>query len=67
MYVDAAFVTDRLSVGLSCRIVSPAKTAEPIEMPFGFRTQVGSANRGLDRGPDPLTGRDNFWGKGRPL
>jgi len=32
-------VTD-LSV---CHIVSPAKMAEPIEMPFGFRTRVGWA------------------------
>jgi len=35
-------VTDRvassvvLSVGLSVTLVSPAKTAEPIEMPFGL-------------------------------
>jgi len=41
-YVDAAYYTDRVvwSVGLSvCRsvtVVSPAKTAEPIEMPFGL-------------------------------
>ena len=33
-------VTDgvALSVGLSVTVVSPAKTAEPIEMPFGLRT-----------------------------
>jgi len=35
-------VTDRLQRGLSvCRsvtLVSPAKTAEPIETPFGLRT-----------------------------
>ena len=30
-----------LSVGLSVTLVSPAKTAEPIEMPFGLRTRVG--------------------------
>jgi len=37
-------VTDRLewSVGRSVTVVSPAKTAEPIEMPFGLRTQVGT-------------------------
>jgi len=29
------------SVGLSITVVSPAKTAEPIEMQFGFRTLVG--------------------------
>ena len=32
--------------------MSPAKTAEPIEMPFGFRTQVAPRNHVLD-GPDP--------------
>jgi len=36
-------LTDRVawSVGLSVTLVSPAKTAEPIEMPFGLWTQVG--------------------------
>jgi len=29
-----------LSVGLSVTLVSPAKTAEPIEMPFGLWTLV---------------------------
>jgi len=33
--------------------VSPAKTAEPIEMPFGLRTRVGPGNHVLDGGPDP--------------
>jgi len=33
--------------------VSPAKTAEPIEMPFGLRTLVGPGNHALDQGPDP--------------
>ena len=28
--------------------MSIAKTAEPIEMPFGLRTRVGSRNRVLD-------------------
>jgi len=36
--------------------VSPAKTAEPIEMLFGLRTQVGRRNRVLDGGPDPWEG-----------
>jgi len=33
-------VTDRVawSVGLSVALVSPAKTAEPVEMPFGLWT-----------------------------
>jgi len=30
-----------LSVGRSVTLVSPAKTAEPIEMPFGLRIRVG--------------------------
>jgi len=52
-------VTDRVawSVGLSvCRsvtLVSPVKTTEPIEMPFGFRTRVGPGNHVLDGDPDP--------------
>jgi len=29
------------------------KTAEPIEMPFGFWTRVGSGNQVLDGGQDP--------------
>ena len=47
-------VTDRVasSVGQSvCRsvtILSPTRTAEPIEMPFGLRTQVGPRNHALD-------------------
>jgi len=58
-------VTDRvawsvsLSVGLSVShtIVSPAKTTEPIELPFGLRTQVGP----VTWVPDPFSmGRGNF-------
>ena len=47
-------VTDRVawsvgqSVGLSVTQVSPAKTAAPIEMPFGLRTRVGPRNHILD-------------------
>jgi len=41
-----------LSVGLSVTLVSPAKTAELIEIPFGLRTRVGSGNHVLDGGPD---------------
>jgi len=33
-----------LSVNLSDTVVSPAKTAAPIEMPFGLRTRVGPRN-----------------------
>jgi len=63
-------VTDRvaLSVGLSVTVVSPAKTATPIEMPFGLRTWVGPRNHVLDGGPQPhVVGRGNFeGGKGCP-
>ena len=42
-------VTDRVawSVGLSVTAVSPAKTAEPIEMTFGIWTRVDPMNRVL--------------------
>jgi len=33
--------------------VSPAKMAEPVEMPFGTWAEVGPRNYVLDRGPDP--------------
>jgi len=52
-------VTDRvawsvcLSVCLSVTVVSPAETAEPIEMPFGLRTRVGPRNHVLDGGQHP--------------
>ena len=54
VYVDAAYwcssVVCRVcvSVGLSVTIVSPAKTAEPIEMPFGLWTRIGPRNHVLD-------------------
>ena len=38
----------RLSVGLSVTVVSPAKTSEPIEMPFGLSTRLGPRNHVLD-------------------
>jgi len=48
--------------------VSPAKTARPIEMPFGLRTQMGPRNHVLDGGPDAPMGRGNFEGeKKRPV
>ena len=58
-------VTDRVaslawsvgrSVGLS------AKTAAPINMPFGVRTRVSPGNHVSDGGPDPPMGRG-----GRPI
>jgi len=72
-YVDAAYsyrpssVVCRsvgLSVGLSVTLVSPAKTAAPIELPFGLRTWVGLGNHVLDGRPDPPMGRGkNFGGE----
>ena len=44
------------SVGLSVTLVGPAKTAEPIEMPFGLRTRMGPGNHVLDGGSDPTMG-----------
>ena len=63
-----------LSVGLSVclsilsvTLMSPAKTATPIEMPFGLRTRVGPRNHVLDGGPDPPW-KEQFWGgKGCPI
>ena len=55
-YVDAACcyrrtsVVCRLYVCLSVTIVSPAKTAEPIEMPFGIWTRVDLRKHVLDDG-----------------
>jgi len=57
-YVDAVYcyrpssVVCR-SVCLSVTLVSPAKTAEPMEMSFRLRTRVGPGNHVLDGGPDP--------------
>jgi len=50
-----SIVTDRVAsfVGRSVTLVSPAKTAEPIEMPFGLTTRVGPGNHVLDWGPNP--------------
>ena len=61
-------VTDRvawsvcLSVGLYVTIVSPAKTAEPIEMTFGCR--LGWAQGTMSRS---YHGKGQFWGKGRRI
>ena len=78
-YVDAAAYCYRpssvvcrsvfcLSVFLSVTLVSTAKTAAPIEMPFGLRIRVGPRNNVLDGGADPHMGRGNFeGGSGVPL
>jgi len=49
-------------------VCHPVKMAEPIEMPFGLRTPVGSGNHVLGEGPDAPTGMGNFLGRrGVPL
>ena len=53
------------SVCRSVILVSPSKTAGPIEMPFGLRTRVDPGNHVLDGSPNPAMGRGNFEGKGR--
>ena len=66
--VDAAYCYRPSSV--VCRavtLVSPAKTAEPIKIPFGLRTQIGPMKHVLDWRLDPY-GKGNFeGGKGRPI
>ena len=68
-------VTDRVAYGrsasrsvcLSVTVVSPAKTAEPIEKPFGLWPRMGPRNHVLDGVPIPM-GNDNFKGEmGRPV
>ena len=57
-----------VSVYVSVTLVSPAKTAELIDLPFGLRTWVGRGNHVLDGGPDPPMGRGKFLGEnGRPI
>ena len=51
MYVDAAYCYWPSSmVCLSVTVVSPAKTAQPIEMPFALRTPVGPRKHWLHGG-----------------
>jgi len=45
-----------LSVCLSVTVVSHAKTAVPIEIPFGMLTRVGPRNQVLDGGPSSRKG-----------
>ena len=60
-------VTDRVawSVGQSVTLVSLAKTAEPIQIPFGLWVQMVPTNHNLDGVQSPY-GQGQFWGKGRP-
>jgi len=61
MYVAMlSIVTDR--VAWSVTLVSPAKTAEPIEMPFGLWTWMGLTNHVSDGGSHPAMWRGNFEG-----
>jgi len=46
--------------------VSCAKTAEPIEIPFGLRTRLGPGNHVLDGGPD-IRLEGQFLGKEDPV
>jgi len=55
------------SVCLSVTIVSPAKTAEPIEISFGMLPWVGPGNRVLDGVQIPPCERAVLRGKGRPI
>jgi len=75
-YVDAVYCYRPsnvvcLSVCLSvCRyvtLVSRARTAEPIEMPFELRTRVGPGSHVLDFGPDPPWEKAFLRGKGLPI
>jgi len=57
-----------LSFCLSVTLLSPAKTAEPIEMPSGLRTWLCPRDHVLDGGSDPTMGNGKFWGEnGRPI
>ena len=69
MYVDAAYSYRPSSVVCrSVTLVNSAKTAAPIELPFGLRTWVGPGNHVLDGGPDPPMGKGKFLGiMGVPL
>ena len=68
MYVDAVYCYRPSSmvcrsVGQSVTLVSPAKMAEPIKMPFGLRTWVGPGHHVLDGVQIPTMGRGNFEGE----
>jgi len=56
-----------LSVCRSIALVSHAKTAELIEMPFALRTRVGSRKHVLDGCPHPPWEGAILRGKGQPI
>jgi len=64
-------VTDRvawLMHLLSVTVVSSAKTAEPIKMPFGLPVDLGGSKEPCVRWwSGSAMGRDNFEGNGRPI
>jgi len=68
------FATDRVAwsvcltvcVRLLVTFVSPAKTAKPIEMPFGGLTYVGPRSHVFDGVKIPK-GNGQFWGLVRPM
>jgi len=65
-YVDTAYCYWLSSVVCrSVTLVSPAKTAGPINMPFGLWPRVGPRNHVLDGSPDSPMGRGNFEGEKR--
>jgi len=64
VYVDAAYCYGWCSmVCLSVTILSPAKTAEPIEMLFGLWMWVGRRNHVLEGVQMPMQS-GNFEGEG---
>jgi len=50
-----------LTICLLVTFVNPAKTAEPIDMPFGAKTWVGPRNHIIEGGWD-LPWKRHFWG-----
>ena len=54
-------------VCLLVTFVSPAKTAEPIKMPFGVLNWVGPRNHVLHGGPDLQGDGAIFWEKWLPI
>ena len=57
-----------LSVGRSVTTVSPVKTAEPIEIPFGYGPGWAQLKEPRIRwGPDPPLEGTTLRGKGRPI
>ena len=71
-YVDVDYCCSSVvcqSVISTVTVVSPAKIAEPVEMPLGLWTRVSPRNHVLDGGPDPPPmGRGNFEEeRGSPL